>query len=151
MASGFLRIAGTLYALLGIALGALAIHAIAIDPEGYYEPPYACAHLECFHDLARSPHGRLHCSAFPPRDIKHAGVPAAIKTVRSAAGLICARAALACCLAIIFWGSQLSLGLQVSITRCLRHPAVHCLIPVAAFSLNMAAVWLKAVYGFVPR
>ena len=56
---GYLSLAGFLLFLSGW-------NVFWLPDESQYEPPHACACLECLHPLAEDEQGDLYCSVFPP-------------------------------------------------------------------------------------
>jgi len=124
---------------------------IAFDPESYYKPPYYCEVLWCQHDTMPASDGREVCAKYPPREIMRTRVSVATKAVRLMAAFLTGTLGLACA------AFPAMVGLAwLRETWKPQHVLRWTLIAlgigfIASPILVLATVWLKALYGFVPR
>jgi hypothetical protein len=146
------RVLAAAHLALGGAFILLGISVANFHPGEYYSPPYACQSLECAHGFTTNAKGELYCPTYPPIHIKHASVPSWLKRTRRFGATVCTSTIFLCgfCLWIVGFSMRYSkMGF-----RDPRHQrlGIACLAtPSLALVASVASLWLKAVYGFIPR
>jgi hypothetical protein len=145
------RLKGLAYLALGVpfALFTSGLFWAAGNIDDYYHVPEACRALECVHDIAKAPDGRVHCAAYPPTDIKMRQVSDAYVLFCQVMVGICGVVGLAGAGATAVFGGRWLIGPA-------GRPAARWLVrlrqiaPFAAVGLSLLALPFLWPYGIVP-
>lgn len=146
------RIKGLAYVGFGavfllFALGNVwAVH----DIDDYYHVPHACECLECAHGIKTAADGRIHCAAFPPKDIKMSEVsPVYVKFCQFMVGGS-GTAGLAFAVLTVLFGLQWLFGIRLPGMGGRWYVVMRRAAPVMAFLLPVFSLCFMWPYGIVP-
>jgi hypothetical protein len=146
------RFVGIPYLMVAVGLLILSGWNVAWIPDSsYYQPPNSCVSLECRHPLARDREGNLYCSVYPPREIKLASVSEKSVFYRRLGGMGASLLGLAGAFWMVLVAGAWIAGRATPDRSKGWFNFVSVLAPAATVVLGVASVWLKAVYGFVPK
>jgi len=146
------RIKGIAYIGFGavFVLFSLCIVSAVGGIDDYYYVPHACEALECVHSIETAADGRVHCAAFPPKDIKMSQVSKGYVMFCQFMVGCCGTAGLAFAVLTVIFGIQWLFGLCVSQKGGPWYLVIRRAAPVMAFLLPVFSLCFVWPYGIVP-
>lgn len=146
------RIKGLAYVGFGavfLFFGLCVVWAV-LDMDDYYHVPHACECLECAHGIKTAADGRIHCAAFPPKDIKMSEVsPIYVKFCQFIVGSS-GTAGLAFAVLTVLFGMQWLCGIRLPGRGGWWYVVMRRAAPVMAFLLPVFSLCFMWPYGIVP-